>query len=736
MPTRYTQIVLFVGTLALLALPTSVRAEEDRAAEIDLPRVGTLGQAPTGEDTILLTVTGDGAIRVDGEGPLSLLGLRNRLREKTADRRWREADHSSRKQLLVNADASLPWIVSQWVMMVAADPTVQLYKIFFGARPREGDARGAIGWTLPKDRGLQPTAQQVEDVPRITAKIVMNDLPPSDPEALLPHLQQLRAALGGGSGIRFEIQTPPPRGGSVPTGFVVRVVDVAARAGFAHILFEGAPMSAGAEMAEDVEALRRFVARLEAREGTPTLRVGGRTVGQRPAGAPAPAGRGLLPTRYGIGLASRAEGSEEELVEEEPLDAAPPGEPLEEEIEEEIEEESASGGDIGLGGGAGGAFRGRGGSRDLGARASRRERAVEDALLWLAAHQSPSGGWEAAGFGAWCEGEPASEGLDGMGRAVHDVGVTGLALCAFLGAGYTNRGSHPFAKVVGKGLRALKLAQDAEGCFGPRSSPQHVYGHATAALAMVEAYGLTQSPLFKGSAQRALDFLALSRNPYFAWRYGVKPGDNDTSVTAWMTAVLATARAINEHARELGKPPPLRIDEQAFEGVRAWIDKMTDPDHGRTGYVQRGSTPARPQALVDAFPGDASEAMTAAGIVTRVLCGETPSSTIIQKGAALCLRLPPTWNPANGRIDMVYWYFGTAATYLVGGASWEAWRPALDEAVLDHQRADTTPCLYRGSWDPVGPWGPDGGRVYSTALMALCLQTEKRVERPSGSGSR
>ena len=29
-----------------------------------------------------------------------------------------------------------------------------------------------------------------------------------------------------------------------------------------------------------------------------------------------------------------------------------------------------------------------------------------------------------------------------------------------------------------------------------------------------------------------------------------------------------------------------------------------------------------------------------------------------------------------------------------------------------------------GSWDPIGPWGYAGGRVYSTALMAMCLSLQ------------
>ena len=34
---------------------------------------------------------------------------------------------------------------------------------------------------------------------------------------------------------------------------------------------------------------------------------------------------------------------------------------------------------------------------------------------------------------------------------------------------------------------------------------------------MVEAYGMTPSPIFKGSARKALDFIALCRKPASVW---------------------------------------------------------------------------------------------------------------------------------------------------------------------------------------------------------------------------
>ncbi|MDF1700352.1 MAG: terpene cyclase/mutase family protein [Planctomycetota bacterium] len=396
-------------------------------------------------------------------------------------------------------------------------------------------------------------------------------------------------------------------------------------------------------------------------------------------------------------------------------------------------------GTVGIGGDAGGSPFGPGGrlpGGGGGGSPSTFHDALDAALRWLAAHQSPDGGWEAAGFHRWCDGRPVTDPArmpDGLGGANNDPGVTGLALCAFLGAGYTNRGKHPFNKVVSKGLRYLKNIQDPEGCFGPRNSQQYIYNHAIAALAMVEAFGMTGSPIWKGAAQRGLDFIALARNPYFVWRYGVKPGDNDTSVTGWMMMALKSAALINKDAVRRGRKAPLTYDEGSFDGIRAWLDKMTDPDYGRVGYVQRGTGPARPQALIDRFPGDKSESMTAVGVLARVFIGEDPrKSAAVKNGAALCAKLPPTWNTTDGSIDMYYWYYGTLAMFQVGGAPWKTWRTAMDKAMVQSQRQDTDACLYKGSWDPIGPWGADGGRVYSTALMAMCLEVYFRYPKVFG----
>jgi len=368
----------------------------------------------------------------------------------------------------------------------------------------------------------------------------------------------------------------------------------------------------------------------------------------------------------------------------------------------------------------------RGGSRAT-------ERAVEEALAWLAAHQASTGAWEAATFSEWCDGKRVSGNAwrpTGAGKPQYDTGVTGLALCAFLGAGHAPNRLTPYANHVSRGLAWLRQVQDAGGCFGPRTTQHYVYNHAFATLAVVEGYGMTGDPRLHEAAQRGLDFIALARNPYFAWRYGVKPGDNDTSVTGCMMLALKSAKLVNDDAVAHGKAPPLQIDEDAFDGIQAWITKMTDPDFGRTGYIQRGGAPARPQELLEAFPGDKSESMTAVGLLARLILGEDPKTSVfLQRGARLCLALPPTWDPDDGSIDMYYWYYGTLAFFQMGGTWWSIWNDRLKAELVRSQRRDGTWCGYKGSWDPLGPWGPDGGRVYATAMCALCLEVYYRYER-------
>ncbi len=99
------------------------------------------------------------------------------------------------------------------------------------------------------------------------------------------------------------------------------------------------------------------------------------------------------------------------------------------------------------------------------------------------------------------------------------------------------------------------------------------------------------------------------------------------------------------------------------------------------------------------------------------------------KHADLMLKTLPEWDPDGFGCDMYYWYYGSYAMFQMGGRHWSAWNKALKPAVLDSQRKDGS---FKGSWDPVGPWGYSGGRVYSTASMVLCLEVYFRYAQVLG----
>jgi hypothetical protein len=369
------------------------------------------------------------------------------------------------------------------------------------------------------------------------------------------------------------------------------------------------------------------------------------------------------------------------------------------------------------------------------------EQSVVAALRWLAAHVAPDGGWEAAGFSQRCTGAaPAVAPPDGAGMAAHDVGVTGLALSAFLAAGYGPRGDHEFARVVRRGVAWLRAQQDEEGCFGYRADEHFVYDHAAATAAMVEAYGMSGSRALGDSAQRALDFAASARNPDGVWRYGVRTGENDTSVTSWMALALRSAQLVNAACAERGKAPPLAWDLHAPSAWMVWLRQVSQRN-GEVRYTPGTWGPSRPtdrryspawKVEVQRFPRDKVEGPAAAAALLRLFAGEKTASLAVEQGIARCLRVPPVWKD-DGSIDFDYWYFGSLATFQVGAGPWKSWSAAMGRVLPKNQRQDGGVCGYAGSWDPLDAWGSTGGRVYSTAMGALILATPNRYERISPS---
>lgn len=342
-------------------------------------------------------------------------------------------------------------------------------------------------------------------------------------------------------------------------------------------------------------------------------------------------------------------------------------------------------------------------------------KANDDALKWLAAHQSSDGSWDCDGFSDQC-GSVGAGVCNGAGESVHDVGVTGLALLAFLGAGNTTlRGD--YRDNVTTGVRWLERQQEPDsGLIGDKIGHAFLYNHSIATLALCEAYYFSKTPTRKRAAQQAINYISRARNPYGAWRYDVPPvGDNDTSITGWMVFALKAAQDAG-----------LTVDPQAFVGALSFFEEVTDPATGRTGYDTIGSPSSRVTGLNDHFTTEGTESMTAVSLLSRIFMGEDPKRSELLSRQADLLRKA---SPDADLCDMYYWYYGTYAMFQVGGKHWRSWSAAMKPAIVDSQRHDGE---FNGSWDPSGAWGYSGGRVYSTAMMALCLQVHYRYARVAG----
>jgi hypothetical protein len=261
-----------------------------------------------------------------------------------------------------------------------------------------------------------------------------------------------------------------------------------------------------------------------------------------------------------------------------------------------------------------------------------------------------------------------------------------------------------------KAAHWLKTQQEKNGLLGTANTVSYIYGHAIGTLALCAVSAATDSAEAREAARLAIGYIEHHRNPYGVWRYTPRAGDNDTSVTTW--CVLADIAGL-----ELG----LEVDRRALQHAAIWFDSVTDPRTGQAGYSKAGEGSSRPVDKVKQFPAAKSEAMTAAGLLCRLALGQAQGDVpVIAPAADRLLAKPPEWDPKSGAVDECYWFLASEALRHFGGEQREKWNGKLVEALLAGQCKDGAAA---GSWDPIGPWGEEGGRVCTTALAVLSLQS-------------
>jgi hypothetical protein len=310
------------------------------------------------------------------------------------------------------------------------------------------------------------------------------------------------------------------------------------------------------------------------------------------------------------------------------------------------------------------------------------------------------------------------------------MAFSGLALLAFQAGGHYDFNEHRYSENVRRAIQWMIARQRPDGgLLGSKEErsrrqfyQQFMYEHGIATFALADACAVSEAmrrprnPQYTAALERAVRFIDEMQHDDGGWRYTERRNQpSDTSVTGWQVLALKSAR-------EAGIPP----SAPCVDKIRTFFDSHATGEHGRTGYMGRNVH---------------TEATTGVGMLARqFLLGQADAPYVHDAAEYLAGYAETSWRDRrtnSGRSDYYLWYNCTLGMFQAGGEPWKRWNDVVREAIVALERHDG--CT-RGSWDPDGKWGHEGGRIYATALAALTLEVYYRYanlienSQPAGSG--
>lgn len=316
------------------------------------------------------------------------------------------------------------------------------------------------------------------------------------------------------------------------------------------------------------------------------------------------------------------------------------------------------------------------------------EEAVARSLNWLAAHQGRNGAWQFNLKNCGCNGYCRNP-----GNVPTTTGATGLALLAYLGANHTHlEGEH--REVVRKALYYLseraKISPDGAD-LTDGDGPRAMYGHGLAAIALCEAYAMTDDPGLKDLAQQALNFIVYAQEKKGGgWRY--QPGQvGDTSVFGWQMMALKS-----------GQMARLQVPSPTMYLAQRFLDSVASDGRSQYGYLSKEK------------PGRTT---TAIGLLCRMYTGWPREHPSLARGVGHLV----AWGPSKN--DMYHNYYATQVIFHWGGSDWVRWNNKLRDELI---RTQETQGHESGSWYFGDQYSKLAGRLYDTALATLILEVYYR----------
>ncbi len=311
------------------------------------------------------------------------------------------------------------------------------------------------------------------------------------------------------------------------------------------------------------------------------------------------------------------------------------------------------------------------------------EKAVAMALEWLANHQLPDGSWS---FDHRLANHP--NGLNPGSLANARTASTGMALLPFLGAGMTHK-QGKYKQTVHKGLYYLCSQMEPNGALNAGGG--RMYGHGLCAIALCEAYAMTQDKSLRPYAELSLQFIVMAQDRQGGgWRY--TPGQpGDTSVVGWQLMALKSG-----HMGYLKVPP------QVIAGVNNFLNTVQSDGGAAYGYTGPGRGPAT----------------SAIGLLCRMYLGWDRENPALERGAQFLSKMGPH------KTNMYFNYYATQVLHHYEGELWYKWNEVMRDQLVNTQVKDGHE---KGSWFFDGGHGAEqGGRLYSTAMAAMTLEVYYR----------
>jgi hypothetical protein len=216
-----------------------------------------------------------------------------------------------------------------------------------------------------------------------------------------------------------------------------------------------------------------------------------------------------------------------------------------------------------------------------------------------------------------------------------------------------------------------------------------MYGQGLAALALCEAYAMTEDPSLRVPAQQAVDFICYAQHPQGGWRYA--PGQaGDTTVFGWQIMTLKS-----------GQLGGLNVPSTTISLAREYLDRVQSDEGAFYGYLQSGKAPTP----------------TAIGLLTRMYYGWPRTDPRLAQGERMLAARGPS------KTDMYFNYYATQVLHHYHGPSWTGWNARIRDYLVATQADEGHE---NGSWYFDDQHGEAGGRLYTTAMCLMILEVYYR----------